>query len=132
MFDLKSPPLVWLFLGLRIEKWDFYFFSFGCGCGDLKRRDFWDWLFGCGFDVEFGACFKKASFLVGLNGAYRARRALGGESRPRKKKILFSKWARSKLQVLACESSPGMQKPGLNPTHCHSYLAWLGSLDRKD
>ena len=21
--------------------------------------DFWDWLFSCGFDVEFGACFKK-------------------------------------------------------------------------
>ena len=58
----------------------FYFFLFGCCCGDLKRRDFWDWLFGRVFDVEFVACFKKASlriskkkkkasFLVGLNGA---------------------------------------------------------------
>ena len=37
----------------------FFFFLFGCGCGDLKRRDFWDWLFGRGFDVEFRACFKK-------------------------------------------------------------------------
>ena len=63
MFDPKSPPLVWLFLGLRIEKWDLLlllsFYKFRCGCGDLKRRDFWDWLFGRGFDVEFGACFKK-------------------------------------------------------------------------
>ena len=60
MIDLKSPPLVWLFLGLRIEKWDFIFiFLFGCGYGDLKRRDFWDWLFSYGFDVEFEACFKK-------------------------------------------------------------------------
>ena len=25
----------------------------------MKRRDFWDWLFGRGFDVKFGACFKK-------------------------------------------------------------------------
>ena len=36
--------------------------------------DFWDWLFGRGFDVESRACFKKASFLVGLNGARGARR----------------------------------------------------------
>ena len=31
---------------------------------------------GYGFDVEFGACFKKASFLLGLNearGAWRER-----------------------------------------------------------
>ena len=47
----------------------FLFLIFGCCCGDLKRRDFWDWLFGRGFDVELRACFKKASFLVGLNGA---------------------------------------------------------------
>ena len=47
----------------------FLFLIFGCCCGDLKRMDFWDWLFGRGFDVEFRACFKKASFLVGLNGA---------------------------------------------------------------
>ena len=51
----------------------FLFLIFGCCCGDLKRRDFWDWLFGRGFDVEFRACFKKASFLVGLNGARGAR-----------------------------------------------------------
>ena len=51
----------------------FLFLIFGCCCGDLKRREFWDWLFGRGFDVEFRACFEKASFLVGLNRARGAR-----------------------------------------------------------
>ena len=50
-------------------------YLFGCGCGDLERREFGDWLFGRGFDVEFGACFIKACFLVGLNGAHGARGA---------------------------------------------------------
>ena len=69
----------------------FLFLIFGCCCGDLKRMDFWDWLFGRGFDVEFRACFKKASFMVGLNGARRARwglvRAL--EKNPFSKRIGF-------------------------------------------
>ena len=36
------------------------------------------------------------------------------------KKNLFSKWAGSGLQVLACGSGSGMKKPGPNSTHCHS------------
>ena len=62
----------------------FFFFLFGCGCGDLKRRDFRDWLFGCGFDVEFGACFKKWG--------------LRGESGPSKKNPLNNR-AGSKSRV---------------------------------
>ena len=65
----------------------FLFLIFGCCCVDLKRRDFWDWLLGCGFDVEFRACFKKASFMVGLNGPARPS---GGGSGPQEKN-LFSK-----------------------------------------
>ena len=55
----------------------FLIFLFGCGCGDLKRMDFWDWLFSRGFDVKFEACFKK--------GARRTRR---GKFRPCKKNPL--------------------------------------------
>ena len=65
----------------------FLFLIFGCCCGDLKRRDFWDWLFGRGFDVEFRACFEKPSFLVGLNGAHGARELGGGVRAPEKKSI---------------------------------------------
>ena len=61
----------------------FLFLIFGCCCGDLKRMDFWDWLFGRGFDVEFRACFEKASFLVGLN---RARGAPWGQVQASEKK----------------------------------------------
>ena len=86
MFDLKSPPLVWLFLGLRIEKWDFYFFSFGCGCGDLKRRDFWDWLLAMGLMLSLGLVSEKLPFWLGLKGLNE------GGSRPQKKN-LFSKEA---------------------------------------
>ena len=50
------------------------FYLFGCGYGDLKRMDFWDWLFSCGFDVEFGACFKKGHMYMcermGRDGVY--------------------------------------------------------------
>ena len=84
----------------------FLFLIFGCCCGDLKIRDFWDWLFGRGFDVEFRACFEKASFLVGLKGA--AGPGKGGFE-PRKKNP-FSKWIGSRPQVLACGLGPGMQK----------------------
>ena len=93
-----------------------FFLIFGCCCGDLKRRDFWDWLFGRGFDVEFRACFKKASFLVGLNGARRAQWGLirAPEKNPFSKRTRFGPW------VLAWGLSLGMQKPGPNPTHCHS------------
>ena len=48
----------------------FLFLKFGCCCGDLKRRDFWDWLFGRGFDVEFRAFFKKLPFWLGLTGPW--------------------------------------------------------------
>ena len=84
----------------------FLFLIFGCCCGDLKRREFWDWLFGRGFDVEFRACFEKgqmymcermgrdgvdeglefllfnSEFLVGLNRALWPRRAWRGEFGP--------------------------------------------------
>ena len=47
---LKGPSffLLFLFMGLEIEKWDFIF---GSKCWDLKIRDFWDWYFGRGFGV---------------------------------------------------------------------------------
>ena len=64
----------------------FLFLIFGCCCGDLKRRDFRDWLWGRGFDVEFRACFKKSSLLVGLNGARGARGAQRGQVRALEKK----------------------------------------------
>ena len=110
MFDPKSPPLVWLFLGLRIEKGIFYFFLFGGCCGDLKRRDFWDWLFGRVFDVEFVACFKKASlriskkkkklpFWLGLTG-------LGGDRSEPGEKIRLVNGS-----SLGRGSGPGMKNP---------------------
>ena len=43
-----------------------------------------------------------------------------GESGPWEKNPL-SKWAGSGPRVLARRSSPGMEKPGPNPTCCHSY-----------
>ena len=94
------------------------FLIYGCCFGDLKRRDFWDWLFGRGFDVEFRACFKKASFLVRLNGAHEARR---GQVWAPEKKNPFSKRTGSGPRVLAHRLGLGMQKPGPNPTRCHSY-----------
>ena len=42
----------------------FLIILFGCGYGDLKRMDFWDWLFGRGFDVEFRACFEKGQMYM--------------------------------------------------------------------
>ena len=73
---------------------------------------------GRGFDVEFGACFKKASFLLGLNRARGARR----ERVRAHGKNPFSKQVGSRPWVLACGSGQGMQKPGPNLTRCHSYL----------
>ena len=95
-----------------------FFLIYGYCFGDLKRRDFWDWLFGHGFDVEFRACFKKASFLVRLNGACGARQ---GRVRAPEKKNPFSKQTESGPRVLAYKSGPVMQKPGPNSAHCHSY-----------
>ena len=43
----------------------------------------------------------------------------GGGFRPRKKN-LFGKRAGSGPRVLARGSGPNMEKPGLNPTRCHS------------
>ena len=97
----------------------FLFFLFGCCCGDLKRRDFWDWLFSRVFDVEFVACFKKASlriskkkkklpFWLGLTGP-------GGDGSEPRGKNPFSKRVKSGPRV-----GSGYEKPGPNPTRCHS------------
>ena len=83
----------------------------------FEKKGFLGLVVGHGFDFEFRAYLKKASFLLGLNGAHGARwervRAPG--------KNPFSKRAGSRPWVLAHESGPGMQKPGPNPTRCHSY-----------
>ena len=91
-----------------------FFFLFGCDCGDLKSRDFWDFMFSRGLDVEFGACLKKLPFWLGLTEPVGPDR---GRSQPREKN-LFSKRAESRSWVLAHESGLGMQKSGLNPARC--------------
>ena len=45
----------------------------------------------------------------------------GGGSGPREKNPI-SKWARFGPRAKIYRSGPGMEKPGLNPTRCHSYL----------
>ena len=56
--------------------------------------------------------------LVGLNGARR------GGSEPRKKNPI-SKRAESRPQAKTHKSGSGMEKPGPNPTRCHSYFLVL-------
>ena len=46
-----------------------------------------------------------------------------GGSRPREKNPL-SKQAGFELRILTRESGLGIEKPGLNPTCCHSYSAY--------
>ena len=56
--------------------------------------------------------------LVGLNGARRAlqRQVRAPEKNPVSKRAGFGPRAKTR------GSGPGMEKPGLNPTRCHSYL----------
>ena len=49
--------------------------------------------------------------LARLNGTHGAR-----EKNPVSKRARFGPRAKT------CRSGPGMEKPGLNPTRCHSYL----------
>ena len=95
-----------------------FFFNIWVLLWRFEKKGFLGLVVWCGFDVEFRACFKKASFLVRLNGARGARR---GQVRAPEKKNPFSKRTGSGPRVLAHKSGLGMQKPGPNPTRCHSY-----------
>ena len=46
----------------------FIYFLFRCDCGDLKRRDFWDWLLAMGLMLSLGLVSKKLPFCLGLMG----------------------------------------------------------------
>ena len=58
--------------------------------------------------------------LAELNGAGR------GGSGPREKNPV-SKWVGFGPRSKTCGSGPGMEKPGPNPTHCHSYYRCLNA-----
>ena len=60
------------------------FLIYGCCFGDLKRRDFWDWLFGVGLMLSLGLVSKKLHFWLGLTGPAEPG---GGRFGPQKKKI---------------------------------------------
>ena len=91
-------------MGVALEIWKEGIFGIGC--------------LAMGLMLSLGLVSKKLPFWLGLTGPVEPSRGGFG---PWKKKNPFSKRTESEPQVLACKSGPGMQKPGPNSAHCHSY-----------